>query len=76
MDESYYLFKLNFHGKLEIPADSVTNYDKEQFLKAVKEKVSYYGLQKYLDVPTANVTMNNLVLYYCFFKLDAVIKSY
>ena len=68
--------KLKFNGKLDTPAGYVTKYDKEEFLQAVKEKVSYYGLQKYLDVPTANVTMNNLVLYYCFFKLDAVIKSY
>ena len=45
--------KLKFNGKLDTPAGYVTKYDKEEFLQAVKEKVSYYCLQTFFYMPTA-----------------------
>ena len=57
MDTRYNLSKLKFDGKLETPADCVTKYEKEEFIQAVKEQVSCYGLQTLFAMPTVEVTL-------------------
>ena len=54
--------KVKLHGKLETSDACVTKYDKEKFIQAVKEKVSYDGLQAFFAVPTAGRNMKNFVL--------------
>ena len=68
--------QLKFHEKLETPDKCITKYDKEEFLQAVKEKVSYYGLQKFFAVPTADRKMKILVLDFHILELDVIIKEY
>ena len=40
------------------------------------EKVSYYGLQKFFAVPTADRKMKILVLDFHILELDVIIKEY
>ena len=68
--------KLKFHGKLETPDDCVTKYDKEEFIRAVKKKVIYYGLQTFFATPTDDGTVKNIILNYYLFELDDIIKEY
>ena len=42
MDARYDPSKLEFHRKLGISIDCVTDYDKQEFLQAVKDKKNKY----------------------------------
>ena len=68
--------KLKFHGELGTSDDCVAQYDKKEFIQAVKEQVAYYGLWKLFSMPTAGGTMKNLILDYHIFELDDIIKEY
>ena len=67
--------KIMFHGKLETPVDRVTEYEKEEFIQSIKEKVSHYGLQTFFAMPTADGTSKKIILNYHIFKLDDIIKE-
>ena len=52
---------ITFHGNLETPSKCITEYDKEGFVTALKEQVTYYGLQSFVSIRDANNKMNPLV---------------
>ena len=68
--------KLKFHGKLETTVDCFTEYDKEDLLIDIKEKLAYYSLHTFFDMPTAAGKMKNLILNYHLSVLDEIIKEY
>ena len=52
--------KIKFNGNLELTTCSLTEFDKDGFLRAVKEKVKYYGLQNFFYLPDASNKMKYL----------------
>lgn len=68
--------KLKFHGKLETSADCTTEYDKEEFLTALREQVNYYGLQNFYAMPDEDGKMRNLIVDSHLFDLESVKDEY
>ena len=68
--------ELNFHEKLDTPDDCVTEYEKEEFIQALKEQVSYYSLQAFFAMPTDDGSMKNIILNSHIFELYDIIKEY
>ena len=67
--------KIKFNGNLELTACSLTEYDKDGFLRAVKEKVKYYGLQNFFYLPDASKKMKYLLDFPHNFTLEEVLDE-
>ena len=55
---------VKFDGKLELSillTTIPTKLDKDEFIKSLKDKISYYGLQTYFYLPGLNGTMFSLL---------------
>ena len=52
--------KPKFTGNLDLTTSSATEYDKDSFIRAVKEKVKYYGLHNFFYIQTGG-TMTYLL---------------
>eukprot|EP00979_Chaetoceros_neogracilis_P007259 scaffold1521_cov271-Chaetoceros_neogracile.AAC.67 len=76
MDARTDSFKIKFHGKLETTPDCTTEYDKEEFLTALKEQVNYYGLHNFFAMPATDGTMHNLLSSSHLFELEDVLTEY
>ena len=68
--------KIKFNGNLELTSCSLTEYDKDGFLHAVKERIKYYGLHNFFYLPDAISTMKYLLEYPHDFALDKVTAEY
>ena len=68
--------KIKFNGNLEVTSCSLTEYDKDGFLQAVKEKVKYYGLHNFFYLPDVSKTMKYLLDFPHDFMLEEVTKEY
>lgn len=55
---------IKFDGKLELTSSLTTvptELDKDEFIKSLKDKVSYYGLHPFFHLPNPNGTMLSLL---------------
>ena len=50
-----------FKGNLEVSETCITEYDKENFITALKEQVAFYGLHSLFSMPDSSGKMHSLV---------------
>ena len=69
---------IKFDGKLELSTSATipTELDKDEFIKSLKDKVSYYGLQTFFYLPGSNGTMLSLLDHAHSFSLQDVIAEF
>ena len=67
---------ISFKGNLEISTPTATEYDKEEFVMALKEQVSYFGLNSLFAISDSNGAVFNLTESSHLFNLDNVIKEH
>ena len=69
---------IKFDGKLEFSTSVTipTELDKDEFIKSLKDKVSYYGLQSFFYLPGSNGTMLSLLDHAHSFSLQDVIAEF
>ena len=70
---------IKFDGKLELSTSLTTiptELDKDEFIKSLKDKVSYYGLQTFFYLPGSNGTMLSLLDHAHSFSLQDVIAEF
>ena len=68
--------KLKFNGNLDLTACTDSEFDKEGFIRAVKEKVKFYGLHTFFYLPDTAGTMKALLDSPHDFTFDEVTDEY
>ena len=64
---------ISFKGNLDISTSTTTEYDKEEFVTALKEHVSYYRLNSLFSMADSAGKVHNLTETAHLFNLDSVI---
>ena len=67
---------ISFKGNLEISTPTATEYDKEEFVMALKEQVSYFGLNSLFAISDSSGTVFNSTESSHLFNLDNVIDEH
>ncbi len=62
--------------KLEISQPTSTEYNKEEFITALKEQVSYHGLNSFFSMSDATSTVFNLTEIAHLFNLESAINKH
>ena len=67
---------ISFKENLEISQPTVTEYDKEEFILALKEQVAYYSLTSSFSMSNTTGTVFNLTENSHLFNFDSVINKH
>ena len=67
---------ITFKGNLDTPVNCTNEYDKEGFITALEEQISFYGLQNLFSIPDSNGVMRSLVQDSHLFDLKGVIIEF
>jgi hypothetical protein len=67
---------MKFNGKLEATASDINEFDKEQFIRALMDKVRFYGLETFFYQPNSSGRMVSLMTEYHAFTVDEVLAEY
>ncbi len=67
---------MKFNGKLEATASDINEFDKEQFIRALMDKVRFYGLETFLYLPNSSGRMVSLMTEYHAFTVNKILDEF
>ena len=67
---------MKFNGKLEATASDINEFDKEQFIRALMDKVRFYGLETFFFLPNSSGRMVSLMTEYHAFTVDEILEEF
>jgi hypothetical protein len=67
---------MKFNGKLEATASDINEFDKEQFIRALMDKVRFYGLETFFYLHNSSGRMVSLMTEYHAFTVDEILNEF